>query len=153
VGGPWLRGASCTHVVRFSPQAEGVANETMTISYTNGDGSMPTQSLVLDLTGTGLNVAPVANAAGVSVPQRTLPADPGTMIVLSGSDPNGDPLTYEILSLPSNGSLDVGAGVIVGNSVVYTPTTWYAGPDSFTFRVSDGSLNSPSATITISVDP
>jgi hypothetical protein len=36
-------------------------------------------------------------------------------------------------------------------SAAYTPTTGYAGPDSFTFKVNDGLLDSAPATVSITI--
>lgn len=120
--------------------------DTMNISYNDGQA---VQALPQDVTGTGSNTAPVATASSPSVPMD----DPGQVIVLAGTDANGNSLTYEIMTLPSNGSLNVGTGVLGGNSVTYTPTGSYSGPDSFTFRVNDGTIDSADATVSITVTP
>jgi hypothetical protein len=50
-------------------------------------------------------------------------------ILLDAVDDDGDPLTFAIVDPPAHGSLDdCSAG-----SCVYTPTTDYDGPDSFTW--------------------
>ena len=88
-----------------------------------------------------VNDAPVANAQVKSVTEDT-----PTSITLTGSDVEGSTLTYSIVTPPSHGTLS-GSGA----TRTYTPTANYFGPDSFTFRVNDGTLNSPSATVTINV--
>jgi hypothetical protein len=87
------------------------------------------------------NRAPVANAQSVTTPQDT--AKP---IVLSGSDPDGDALTYTVVSAPSH-------GVVTGTApnVTYTPAAGYSGPDSFTFKVNDGTVDSAPATVSMTV--
>ncbi len=95
------------------------------------------ESLPLDATKT-----PVAIDQSVSTPQDT-PIE----ITLTGSDPNGDPLTFAIDTGPSNGTLSSPTGA----SVDYTPNSGHSGPDSFTFRVSDGERTSNAATVTIDV--
>lgn len=65
---------------------------------------------------------------------------------LEASDPNGDPLTYTVLTTPSNGALS-------GNApdLTYTPNAGFEGDDTFTYMVNDGTANSGVATVTISV--
>ena len=53
------------------------------------------------------------------------------VITLSGTDPDQDPLTYEIVSNPAHGITNVS-----GNEVVYIPASNYFGPDVFAFTVS-----------------
>ena len=83
-------------------------------------------------------------------------------VTLSGSDPNGDPLTYEIVSLPASGYLsDPGAGAITavpytlvsgGRGVTYQPPCGQALSDSFTFRVHDATAGSNVATVAVTVN-
>ena len=56
------------------------------------------------------------------------------------------PLTYTIVSGPAHGTLS-GSGA----SRTYTPAPDYFGTDSFTFKVSDGTRSSNTATVTIDV--
>lgn len=74
-----------------------------------------------------------------------------TWLDLPGSDPDADPLTYEVLDPPAHGTLtelDPATG-----RVRYTPAAGYAGPDSFTYRVSDGYAVSEPGTVTLEVQP
>jgi len=89
------------------------------------------------------NVAPVANAQAVTTSENTAKS-----ITLSGSDANADPLTFAVVTAPAHGTV-TGAGA----TRTYTPTTGYSGPDSFTFKVNDGSVDSPVATVSITVTP
>jgi uncharacterized delta-60 repeat protein len=89
------------------------------------------------------NQAPVAQAQSVSTPEDT-----SKTITLSGWDGDSDGLTYSIAAGPTHGSL-TGDGA----TRTYTPTPNYSGPDSFTFRVSDGFQNSSTATVSITVQP
>jgi len=85
----------------------------------------------------------IANAQSVSTPYNTAAA-----ITLTGQDTAnpGATLTYAIASNPTNGVLS-GAGA----SRIYTPTTNYSGPDSFTFTVANGAIISAPATVSITV--
>ena len=83
------------------------------------------------------------------LPMPNLSACPGTHpsnIILTGTDVEESPLTYSIVDNPAHGSLS-GSGA----NRTYTPTTNYSGPDSFTFKVNDGTLDSVPATVSINV--
>ncbi|GAB4188560.1 MAG: hypothetical protein Tsb002_14940 [Wenzhouxiangellaceae bacterium] len=67
-------------------------------------------------------------------------------IQLSGSDLDGDALSYTIASTPQNGLLD-GSGSVY----VYQPATEFVGEDQFSYQVDDGVRRSAAATVTIVV--
>jgi hypothetical protein len=87
------------------------------------------------------NQVPTADAQAV-----TTTSDTSVAIGLTGSDLDGDALTFQVTAGPSNGSLSGTAPTLT-----YTPTAGYTGPDSFSFVVNDGTVNSLAATITLSV--
>lgn len=63
------------------------------------------------------------------------------------TDPDGAPLTAELVDGPANGSVTFNSD----GSFIYTPNTNYVGTDSFTYRASDGVTNSNVATVSIIV--
>ncbi len=69
-------------------------------------------------------------------------------ITLVATDTNGDTLTFSIVSGPSNGILSGTAP-----DLTYTPNSDYTGSDSFTFKANDGTDDSNTATVFITVDP
>lgn len=88
-----------------------------------------------------VNDAPFATSDSVTTRQNTaLP------VVLSGGDDDSFALTYAVTMNPTHGTLSGTAP-----NLTYTPTTNFAGTDQFCFQVSDGTLNSPAATIDITV--
>ncbi len=83
------------------------------------------------------------------------------MITLSGSDVDSASLTFSVTGGPSHGTLSAIApvsciptgvgGTACTGTVTYTPASHYYGPDSFTYKVNDGSSDSNTATVTLTV--
>ena len=71
-----------------------------------------------------------------------------TPVTLPGTDPDGDPLTYAVVAGPAHGRLSDAAPTLT-----YTPDDQYSGADSFTYRVSDGSADSATASVRLEVAP
>ncbi len=86
---------------------------------------------------------PTANGASVTVKEDT-----SASINLTGTDPDGDPLTFTVVRAPTHGTLSGKAP-----NLTYTPDPNFSWLDSFTFRVSDGKTESVPATVLISVTP
>ena len=80
---------------------------------------------------------------------QALTVGPAQGLLANDSDPDGDPLSAVVPQEtgPSNGLLALGAD----GSFLYTPDPGFVGVDTFTYRASDGLLNSPSATASITV--
>jgi hypothetical protein len=77
---------------------------------------------------TNPNNPPTANPQSLtSVEDTALP------LTLTGSDPDGNSLTFAVTVNPAHGTLSGTAP-----SLTYTPTANYAGADSFSFTVNDG---------------
>ena len=70
-------------------------------------------------------------------------------MLANDSDPDSDPLTVTGATTPAHGTAVVNAN----NTITYTPTTGYTGPDSFTYSISDGRGGTASATVSITVSP
>jgi gliding motility-associated-like protein len=100
----------------------------------------------------GIDITPVADPptafSQTGGNQVTTQENVPQTVSLSGIDPDGDPLTYIIVTPPAHGIL-TGSG----SNLTYTPALNYSGPDSFTFKVNDGTSDSNIATIQITVTP
>jgi polygalacturonase len=102
-----------------------------------GDGNFPAQAFG-SFTLVAVNSAPTANAQTVQVPFNT-----ATGITLTATGTGT--LVYSVVANPTHGTLTGTAP-----SLTYTPTTGYAGADSFTFKANNGT-DSNVATVTINV--
>jgi len=100
---------------------------------------------------TAITITVIPDQAPVAVPATvTLTEDGIATIVLSGTDPEGDALTVEILSGPLHGTSTATGGAWTGT---YQPTQDWNGTDSVIYRVHDGILASAPAAITLVVTP
>lgn len=75
--------------------------------------------------------------------------DQGIQGHVSGHDPNGDTLTYILVTPPAHGTLVFNAD----GTFTYTPEADYHGTDSFTFKANDGANDSNVAMVGITVNP
>jgi hypothetical protein len=110
-------------------------------AFKANDGKADSNVATVTITVTPVNDAPVANAQTVTTAEDT-----ATGVALTGSDVDGNPLTYSVVTGPAHGTLSGAAP-----SLTYTPTPNYNGPDSFTFKVNDGTVDSAPATVSITV--
>ncbi|MEJ2649927.1 MAG: Ig-like domain-containing protein, partial [Sedimentisphaerales bacterium] len=118
-------------------------NGTDSFSFRASDGI--NQSAITDFS---ITIQPMEDAPiAVTESSVSMNEDSPTTITLQASDPDGDPLTYNIERAPSYGTLSG-----KGPQVVYTPKKDFNFLDSFTFSVSDGKTKSNTATVYITVN-
>ena len=125
--------------VTYTPTTNYIGSDSFT--FTANDGTVDSNVATVSLTITSANRAPVANSQEITTAEDTAAA-----IILTGSDPDVNPLTYIIVVGPTHGTL---AGT--APNVTYAPAANYNGPDSFTFKVNDGIVDSDIATVNITV--
>jgi VCBS repeat-containing protein len=152
-----IEGSPLTYAIVAGPAHGTLAGTAPALAYTpaanyNGpdgftfkanDGSLDSTTATVTITVTAVNDAPVATDQAIATDEDTPKA-----ITLSATDVEGSPLTYAIVAGPAHGTLSGTAP-----TVTYTPAANYDGPDSFTFKANDGSLDSNTATVTIIVAP
>ncbi len=113
-------------------------------TFKANDGSADSANATMDLTVSATNAAPVCTADSSSGDE-----DAGQSGTIVCTDDDGDTLTYSKVSGPAHGS----ATVDPSGDWDYTPAANYNGPDSFSFRANDGTVNSSTVTMSITVDP
>lgn len=114
---------------------------TDSISFQIFDGEYTSNISEVSLTVNSVNDAPVANSQNLNVTE-----DSALAITLTATDIENSPLTYEIISVPTQGTLTG-----TPPNLTYTPNLNYFGVDSFIFKVSDGLLSSANATVTLNI--
>ncbi|MEO6689542.1 MAG: Ig-like domain-containing protein [Dokdonella sp.] len=67
-------------------------------------------------------------------------------VLANDSDPDGDPLVLSAVTAPAHGTASIS-----GARIVYTPSSGFAGADSFRYTVSDGRGGTATAMVTIAV--
>ncbi len=123
----------------YTPDAD--FNGTDSFTFSVNDGTIESNIATVTITVTALNDAPVAEGQTVTTAEDT-----AIDITLVATDVDLDTLTYIVVDQPLHGTV-----TLVGNVATYTPALNYHGPDSFTFKANDGTVDSNVATVTITV--
>jgi hypothetical protein len=132
--------------VRYTPLAGFSGADSFEYTVTDVTGT-PIRATVSVTVGTP-NQAPVANNDSVTTAQDTPVA---FNVLANDTDPDGDTLRVTGLSAsPAHGILAI---QFLTGETSYTPNAGYAGPDAFTYTVSDGRGGTSSATVSITVVP
>src|SRR5207249_824905 len=120
------------YTLHLATKVNDAGKYTLSLVATDNQGAGTVQNISLKV-----NRPPVANVQSAITDQ-----DVSKAITLTGSDPDGDPISFIIVSNPSHGSL---SGTLP--NLTYKPVANYTGTDSFTFKVNDGLADSPAATV------
>jgi len=130
----------------YTPAANFTGTDTFT--YRANDGTLNSNTATVSITVTTVNSAPVAaNDAYATGKGTPLAVSAANGVLANDTDPDGNPLTAALASNPAHGTIALSAN----GSFTYTPAAGYTGPDTFTYRASDGSLSSNTATVSITV--
>lgn len=143
------------------------ATQAATVLYTPAAGYAGDDSVRFIATGTGAE----SNAATVTItvdpsPYTTPVAQSGTaqtpenkaqFITLTATNADGSIVTFSTVAGPAHGALAPITQPTVGGTtqqatVLYTPVNGYSGVDSFTFKATNNTAISNTATITLQID-
>jgi VCBS repeat-containing protein len=128
--------------VTYLPAANYHGSDSFTYTVSDGQGASATGTV--SVTVTAVNDAPVAAADAASTNEDAAV----TISVLSNdSDGDGDAITPAIVSGPLNGAAVVNAD----GTIEYTPAPNFFGGDSFTYKVNDGTTDSGTVTVVVTV--
>ncbi len=131
----------------YTPTASFTGADSFTYQANDGTLNSNTATVNLTVSETSTNHAPVAANDSYSTAVNTTLTVAAPGVLANDTDPDGNPLTAILVSNPSHGTL----GLSANGAFTYTPTTGFTGTDSFTYQASDGSLNSNTATVSLTV--
>jgi|GEM_PF-2541958 len=116
-----------------------------TFTYKANDGTVDGNVATVSISVT--NTAPVATSdPGYTVTKNgTLN---GTTVLVNDTDANGDALTAIKVSNPANGTL---MAFNADGTFIYKPNLTYVGTDTFTYKANDGTADSNTVTVTITI--
>jgi VCBS repeat-containing protein len=123
------------------PTTPGTYN--ITVAASNGAGLAATQSFSIKVNG-----PPVALNDSYATSQNTALTVSAPGVLGNDNDPNGDAFTAALVSNPTHGNVSLNAQ----GSFIYTPAANFFGTDSFTYKATDGQLESNNVTVTINVN-
>jgi large repetitive protein len=133
--------------VRYTPNAN--YNGSDNFNYKANDGTADSNEATVSVTVTAVNDAPVAVNDSYSTNQDNALTVDAPGVLDNDSDVDSANLTAAQVLGPSHGQLTINAN----GSFTYTPDANFSGADSFTYKVHDGSADSNTATVTITVNP
>ena len=129
----------------YTPAADFAGSDSF--SYRASDGTLTSNVATVAISVTAVNDVPVAAGDAFSTAEDTVLTVAAPGVLGNDADPDGDPLMAVLVTGPSHGGLTLNAD----GSFSYTPAADFAGSDSFSYRASDGGLNSNPNTVTITV--
>jgi hypothetical protein len=135
----------------YTPNANFHGSDSFT--YQANDGLVGSNVATVSITVTPVNDAPVA-ADAAETTDEDVPVD----VTLSATDVDLDALTFSIVSGPANGtlgSISTPVVCVAGTctaTVKYTPNAGVSGPDAFTYKANDGTVDSNVAMVDITVN-
>ncbi|MEO5333424.1 MAG: tandem-95 repeat protein [Magnetococcus sp. YQC-5] len=119
-------------------------NGSDSFTFKVNDGALDSNIATMTVTVTPVNDAPVATNGTFTTNEDTVYT--GT---LSATDSDSTTLSYVIVTKPTKGSVVISAG----SAFSYTPNLNANGSDSFTFKANDSTLDSNTATMTVTINP
>lgn len=112
----------------------------LTGGFTHSKNAFAAEGIAQDAT---VNHSPTATPAN-----ETMDEDSILEGQVTGSDPDGDPLTFAVGRPPSHGSIKFNAN----GTYTYTPAPNYSGSDEFYFKANDGTAMSGGAMVAITIN-
>lgn len=150
-----IEGATLSYIVVDGPANGSLSGTAPELTYTPNtnffgadsftfkvnDGTEDSETVSVNITVASVNDAPV-----VSADELVLDEDTSAALAIRATDADGDELSYTLLATPENGEL---SGTLP--ELTYTPNPNFHGTASISMKVSDGTVESETVVITITV--
>jgi len=117
-------------------------NGSDSFSWKVNDGEYDSNISTVTISVNPVNDAPVSSDTSIATRENVL-----VVVTFDAADIDEDNLTYSILTQPTNGTLSTGNNI----DYVYTPNNSFIGADSFTYVANDGTANSNTSTVSVTV--
>ncbi|YCM44110.1 Ig-like domain-containing protein [Verrucomicrobiaceae bacterium 227] len=131
----------------YTPNLNFFGTDTFTYRATDTINISPPETVTINVT--SVNDPPAALPESyLSPPGQTLTVSTANGVLANDFDPDNASITAALQSTTSSGTLNLSSN----GSFTYTPNGGFSGPDTFTYRASDGSLSSEVITVTITVN-
>jgi VCBS repeat-containing protein len=133
----------------FTYTPDGSYNGGDSFTYKANDGLADSNTATVSITVNAVNDPPVAVGDSYSTEEDQALNVSAPGVLANDSDIDEDPLSAIKVSDPSNGSVTLNSN----GSFTYTPDPGYVGDDSFTYKANDGSADSNTVAVDITVTP
>jgi len=139
---------SALPTVVYQPDPDSENDDSFT--FVVNDGALDSLPATVSISLTPINDPPGATPLVVELLE-----DESIEITLTGTDEEGDELTYEIIAPPEHGTLELieDQDPIVDPIFEYTPEANFNSTDFFTYRVSDGEYYSEQEAVQLNIEP
>ena len=131
----------------YAPTAGYTGLDSFTFKANDEKVDSAAGTITIDV-GVGGNRRPVAANQWATTPEET-----AKVLTLTGTDPDGNALIYDLVTGPTRGTLTGTPPNLTYQPAASYPAVNFNGADSFTFTVRDASLTSALATVSITVTP
>jgi VCBS repeat-containing protein len=131
----------------YTPNADYFGSDSFT--YRASDGHLDSNLALVTLTIQPVNDAPVATDDAYTLDEDTPLNVPMAGVLGNDTDIDSPALTVALVDGPQHGTLTLAPD----GGFLYTPNADYFGNDSFTYRASDGQLDSNLALVTLTIQP
>ena len=129
--------------VDYSPADSYSGSDTFYYTVSDGNGGTDTGTVTVTVSPPPDNPPMAADDSATTTENTAVTVD----VLANDTDVDGDTLSVSSVTAPAHGK-----AAIVSGKVKYTPTTFYTGPDSFTYKVSDGRGGTDTGTVNVTVD-